>query len=124
MLKHPFIVACAFGLVVGCSSSPGADDSVATAHVDTAAVTTAQETTTEAKRCKGALPMLCELCSDGSSACAHWTVVHGKCEVETCPTAPAPTCPGLEHACTCVGGAGYYCLAAGAMCVTPTSPCP
>jgi hypothetical protein len=35
--------------------------------------------------CRGPLPQLCRVCSDGSTACARWTCVSGQCEVATCP---------------------------------------
>ena len=44
-----------------------------------------------ASDCKGPLPQLCEQCSDGSSACAHWECVNHKCVDTICPK-PAPQC--------------------------------
>ncbi len=35
--------------------------------------------------CKGALPALCRLCSDGSAGCAHFTCVGGQCAIAYCP---------------------------------------
>jgi hypothetical protein len=44
--------------------------------------------------CNGALPQICEVCSDGSKECAHWVVENGKCEVEICPAPTTPKCTG------------------------------
>jgi hypothetical protein len=35
--------------------------------------------------CSGPLPQLCEVCSNGQAACAHWSCVSGSCAVATCP---------------------------------------
>jgi hypothetical protein len=40
---------------------------------------------TTAADCSGPLPQLCQICADGSSACAHWACVAGQCQVATCP---------------------------------------
>ncbi len=37
-------------------------------------------------------------------------------------TPPAQACPTGQYACACATGS--YCLRMGAMCLTPTSPCP
>jgi hypothetical protein len=37
--------------------------------------------------CQGPLPQLCQLCSDGKSACAHHECVVGHCEIVICPSA-------------------------------------
>jgi len=37
--------------------------------------------------CKGALPALCELCTDGSDGCAHFTCKSGSCEIAYCENA-------------------------------------
>jgi hypothetical protein len=67
--------------------------------------------------CKGGLPDICEVCADGKSECAHWVVVHGKCEVEICgdpsttppppPVSTPPICKGpLPDTCeVCADGA-------------------
>lgn len=34
--------------------------------------------------CTGALPQLCEVCDDGSSACAHFACVNKSCQVAIC----------------------------------------
>ncbi len=44
-----------------------------------------------ARACKGALPDLCKLCSDGSDGCAHWACDNNKCEIDYCAAAPAPS---------------------------------
>ena len=44
---------------------------------------TAEEIT--AVTCTGVLPHICELCSDGKPACAHWTVKNKKCAIVICP---------------------------------------
>ena len=45
----------------------------------------ASKTCTSAKQCKGPLPMICMVCSDGASRCAHWVCAQSACVVETCP---------------------------------------
>jgi hypothetical protein len=35
--------------------------------------------------CTGALPDLCQICSDGGTGCAHFTCVANKCQVAYCP---------------------------------------
>jgi hypothetical protein len=35
--------------------------------------------------CSGNLPQLCEVCSNGQTACAHWSCVAGGCAIATCP---------------------------------------
>ena len=34
--------------------------------------------------CTGPLPQFCEICADGSTACAHWSCVAGQCSVNAC----------------------------------------
>ena len=34
--------------------------------------------------CKGVLPALCQQCSDGTTACAHFACASGSCQVVTC----------------------------------------
>ena len=68
----------------GCS---GSDDPTPT----TEGRSTEQDITTS-NQCKGFLPQNCQVCSDGKTACAHWTVSDKKCVVETC-AAPAITSP-------------------------------
>jgi hypothetical protein len=34
--------------------------------------------------CSGILPQYCQVCSDGSQACAHWACVSGQCQIATC----------------------------------------
>ncbi len=63
--------------------------------------------------CRGLLPQLCQVCADGSTACAHHECIAGKCEVVTCPIAsgaqscgPNPveaSCPS-GTVCTDLGG--------------------
>lgn len=38
-----------------------------------------------AAECRGFLPHICEVCSNGESACAHWACVSHKCTMEICP---------------------------------------
>src|SRR5579871_1866472 len=45
----------------------------------------------KASDCHGPLPQLCEVCSGGTSACAHWECKAHKCVDTICPT-PAPEC--------------------------------
>jgi len=42
----------------------------------------------KASDCKGVLPKICMVCSDGISRCAHWTCASAKCAIETCPGGP------------------------------------
>jgi hypothetical protein len=35
--------------------------------------------------CSGALPMMCQICSDGSYGCARWTCSAGVCLIAFCP---------------------------------------
>jgi len=35
--------------------------------------------------CSGPVPQLCEVCSNGTTACAHWACVTGQCQVAICP---------------------------------------
>ncbi|HEY5961712.1 MAG TPA: hypothetical protein VIV60_34370 [Polyangiaceae bacterium] len=35
--------------------------------------------------CHGILPTICEVCSDGTTSCAHFDCVAGACQVATCP---------------------------------------
>jgi hypothetical protein len=41
-----------------------------------------------ASKCAGMLPHICEVCPDGKSQCAHWTVKNNRCSIEVCA---APT---------------------------------
>lgn len=76
----------ALPVLQGCSSSP--DESTADSSQDDLK-----------KSCKGPLPSLCEICDDGSSACAHWVKENGKCTVEVCaPSTKACTGP-LPQSC-------------------------
>ncbi|HEX3849413.1 MAG TPA: hypothetical protein VHW01_00520 [Polyangiaceae bacterium] len=36
--------------------------------------------------CQGPLPQICQVCSDGTTGCAHNECVAGKCEVSICPS--------------------------------------
>ncbi len=41
---------------------------------------------TSAADCKGVLPGICQVCSDGQSVCAHFVCVAGTCQTEIlCP---------------------------------------
>ncbi len=40
---------------------------------------------TSAADCKGVLPGICQVCSDGQSACAHFVCAAGTCEMQICP---------------------------------------
>lgn len=44
----------------------------------------AAERCTRASQCHGPLPQICERCSDGHFACAHWACVDHRCEIEIC----------------------------------------
>jgi hypothetical protein len=45
--------------------------------------------------CKGPLPSLCKVCSDGTTQCAHWSCQSGQCQTMVCPIAPPmPAPPG------------------------------
>ncbi len=57
--------------------------------------------------CSGALPNTCEVCSDGTSECAHWVVLGGECEVEICPGGTSPTPPPTP---TCTGALPKLCM--------------
>lgn len=37
-----------------------------------------------AKQCHGPLPQICEKCSNGHEACAHWACVRHRCVVQVC----------------------------------------
>jgi hypothetical protein len=37
-----------------------------------------------ASQCRGPLPQICERCSNGHTACAHWTCVAHRCTVQIC----------------------------------------
>jgi hypothetical protein len=34
--------------------------------------------------CTGGLPKFCKVCSDGSTACAHWACLEGTCSIASC----------------------------------------
>jgi hypothetical protein len=40
----------------------------------------------------------------------------------TATDASVTMCPPLQHVCRCA--TGYYCVGAGAMCISPSAPCP
>jgi hypothetical protein len=40
---------------------------------------------TKAIDCKGRLPQICMICSDGVIRCAHWTFGSAMCAIEMCP---------------------------------------
>jgi hypothetical protein len=70
------LVACVAALsIVACSSSDPTNEQEP-----------AEGTSEALHQCTGPLPQLCQVCSDGTTACAHWVNDHGKCTVETCPT--------------------------------------
>ena len=50
-----------------------------------------------ASDCKGALPALCEQCTDGSSGCAHFVCNSGSCEIAYCGNAGC-TYNGVNYA--------------------------
>ena len=37
-----------------------------------------------ASQCRGPLPQICERCSNGRTACAHWTCVAHRCVMQIC----------------------------------------
>ena len=41
-------------------------------------------TCAKAADCTGALPQICQVCSGGNTACAHWSCVKKHCEVAVC----------------------------------------
>jgi hypothetical protein len=45
-------------------------------------------------KCTGALPQICEVCSDGTSSCAHYVVENGECKIQICPEGPGMVNPG------------------------------
>ena len=45
----------------------------------------------DAAACTGALPQICEVCSNGTTECAHWVDVNGQCAVEICAPGETPT---------------------------------
>jgi hypothetical protein len=80
------LVACAIPLTLAaCSAST---DST----TDETQPTEETSQDLSSKKCKGPLPALCQVCSDGTTACAHWVVEHGVCTVEICPPPPPHTC--------------------------------
>ena len=75
-------------------------DGTVTAEPDNAS---GQELTAPAKKCTGALPQICERCSDSTSQCAHFDQ---SCNIVICDPAPK-TCTGaLPQICErCSNGA-------------------
>jgi len=67
--------------------------------------------------CRGPLPMLCKVCGDGRSGCAHWSCVSGKCEVDYCGSPPPP--PECTQASDCRGALPQVCM----RCSNGTSEC-
>jgi hypothetical protein len=39
------------------------------------------------------LPNTCEICSDGTQQCEHFTVINGQCAIEICPGMPVTKMP-------------------------------
>jgi len=50
--------------------------------------------TPPATGCTGALPDICEVCSSGKTACAHFVVVDAECVTEICPKGAGGVSPG------------------------------
>jgi len=44
--------------------------------------------------CNGALPDICEICSDGVTRCAHFVVEDGQCVTQICPSGTGSVNPG------------------------------
>lgn len=59
--------SCGGGLGVECCLPPQADTGC-----------------TAASDCSGALPAFCNVCSDGTTACAHWSCVDNACQIASC----------------------------------------
>jgi hypothetical protein len=45
-------------------------------------------------QCSGALPDICEICSDGVTQCAHFVVENGECVTQICPSGTGSVNPG------------------------------
>jgi len=54
-------------------------------HFDPALCRCVPDGCSATSECTGALPALCQLCSDGSSGCAHFACVAGQCTIAYCP---------------------------------------
>ena len=87
MKSFGFVVTALFvgsSLIAGCSSgddpAPAVDES------------SSEQDIKSSTQCKGLLPHNCQVCSDGTTACAHWTVTNKKCAIEVC-AAPKITDP-------------------------------
>jgi len=64
-----------------------------------------------ASDCKGALPSLCQVCSNNVSGCAHFECNNNKCETVFCPESNS-----LSEKCTSTGGTvstAMCCLSSG-----------
>src|SRR5579871_2620685 len=55
--------------------------------------------------CKGMLPHICKVCSDGKEACAHFVCTQGQCKTEVCGPPPSK----CTNATNC--GHDQYCAA-------------
>jgi predicted secreted protein len=74
-------VAAGTTSVVATAVQPWAGGDTATFSV---AVTVGQACSS-ANDCTGVLPTLCQVCDNGSTACAHFACVSGACVVKVCP---------------------------------------
>ena len=55
--------------------------------------------------CKGILPQICQVCSDGKMQCAHFVCNSGRCETQVCP----PSSKGCASASDCKGILPHLC---------------
>lgn len=64
--------------------------------------------------CTGALPDICEVCSNGETECAHYVIVNGACSIELCPPAnPPPVGVDCAPGAPCQAGTGCGTASAG-----------
>jgi len=90
---HKVLISMMSFLALGVVACSSADD-------------TASSSSEDLKSCKGALPDICEKCSDGTTECAHWVKENGECEVQICPPAKAGEC---NSASDCTGPLPMIC---------------
>jgi len=81
--------------IVACVGDPGAGESTEPAESSSSAIAgTAPTGDAGAPHCDGLLPEICEICTDGIRACAHWVVEDGQCRVQICPPHRPVDCEG------------------------------
>jgi hypothetical protein len=85
-LRFAFVAVLSALSLAACAAntSDPTTDPAGDPATDPAAVAESSDDLT-ASKCKGMLPQMCQVCGDGSTACAHWVVKNKKCAVETCP---------------------------------------